>query len=436
MPVPIDASHPFRRLSELMQLVTAVCGADDNDEARWIEWKRTLDLTTATAIRHLAKQILGFANRDPQMAAAWADGYAYLVVGASPRTLMGVTPIDPERLVSQIQPYVGSDIMWTPEYVDINGTRVLVIIVNPPCSGDSIHALRKDLDRYRAGTIFIRRPGQTVQADADEIRMLEQRVLWRASQIDLTVEPLLPAIEAWPDFDDLLDSWARDERERCLVARHNADEPAAIEGFRLASTAMDARSPDEYANQIDCYLEKAKRVLTQRIYRRLFDHEPSMLLAQALNHTQRNFTQVEVTFVIDGGSARAFDRELMSLINQSEQRFPEPPPPIGTPKTSQASTLPDFGIQDRSEASTGPRAQSVLSHEWKVSSTVTGVRITLQPRDVRTQQATELPRIPFGVFAKPGSTITVQWIATATNADGRATGSFALSVLESSLIEI
>jgi hypothetical protein len=102
MPFPTDVSHPFRYPSELRRLVEAVRGAGGYDETRWIEWKRTLELTATAGIRHIAKQILGFANRDPQIAAMWAGGYAYLVIGASPDALEGVTQVDPEQLVSKV----------------------------------------------------------------------------------------------------------------------------------------------------------------------------------------------------------------------------------------------------------------------------------------------------------------------------------------------
>jgi hypothetical protein len=51
MPFPIDVSHPFRYPSELRRLVEAVRRAGGYDETRWIEWKRTLDLTEARSIR-------------------------------------------------------------------------------------------------------------------------------------------------------------------------------------------------------------------------------------------------------------------------------------------------------------------------------------------------------------------------------------------------
>ena len=74
VPFPIDVSKPFRYPSELKRLVQAVRAAGEYDETRWIEWKRSLDLTAVEGIRHIARQILGFANREPRVAARGRAG--------------------------------------------------------------------------------------------------------------------------------------------------------------------------------------------------------------------------------------------------------------------------------------------------------------------------------------------------------------------------
>jgi hypothetical protein len=94
--LPIDVSRPFRYPSELERLADAVCKADENDETRWIEWKSTLDLASSNSVKHIARQVLGFANRDPQVAASWAGGYAYLVVGVSPGEQKGSNLLTPK----------------------------------------------------------------------------------------------------------------------------------------------------------------------------------------------------------------------------------------------------------------------------------------------------------------------------------------------------
>ncbi|MFD1938386.1 hypothetical protein ACFSKW_43620 [Nonomuraea mangrovi] len=49
-----------------------------------LEWKSTLELDKKTGWHHIARAIVGFANRMPDIAAAYAEGRAYLVVGIEP----------------------------------------------------------------------------------------------------------------------------------------------------------------------------------------------------------------------------------------------------------------------------------------------------------------------------------------------------------------
>jgi hypothetical protein len=102
VPVPLDSSKPYLSPGELQEVVEAVTRADANDESTWIEWKSTLDLGEGSAHHHIAKYVLGFADRPVQTAALHADGHAYLVVGAEPGSVAGVDPVGPAVLRSRI----------------------------------------------------------------------------------------------------------------------------------------------------------------------------------------------------------------------------------------------------------------------------------------------------------------------------------------------
>lgn len=65
--VPTDAE--LRGNAALRQLVEAVGAADEHDEADWVEWKGPLDLATKPSCFHIARAVLGMANRDPERAA-------------------------------------------------------------------------------------------------------------------------------------------------------------------------------------------------------------------------------------------------------------------------------------------------------------------------------------------------------------------------------
>ncbi|WP_173034047.1 hypothetical protein [Phytohabitans flavus] len=99
--------------------------AGGTDEARWIEWKGTLDLSSAAGQHHLVRQIQGFANRDPDFAARWAGGYAYLIVGAEPGVGQpaGVSTVDAATLEPQLGKWLPDEITWNLDYVRI-GTQM------------------------------------------------------------------------------------------------------------------------------------------------------------------------------------------------------------------------------------------------------------------------------------------------------------------------
>jgi hypothetical protein len=60
------------------------------DETDWLEWKCPPELTESTARGHLARNILGMANRHPDHAKRFTEGYGYVVVGTEPGNVVGV----------------------------------------------------------------------------------------------------------------------------------------------------------------------------------------------------------------------------------------------------------------------------------------------------------------------------------------------------------
>jgi uncharacterized protein YjbI with pentapeptide repeats len=182
MALSIDSARAFLSSEELRNLAAAVRDAGEHDEGMWIEWKEDLPLGTPQARVHLVKHILGFANRDPGWAARRADGFAYLLIGVEPGNVHGVTTIDHSTMEQQLKPYVGPHVVWTSEYIKLDGKDVLVITVDPPRVGDRIHYLRKPLPSPRKGesvhaehTVFVRRNAQTMQANDGEMEMLQRR---------------------------------------------------------------------------------------------------------------------------------------------------------------------------------------------------------------------------------------------------------------------
>ena len=82
--IDIDTSVPLRTKAQLLKLIDAVVGAEVEDEDEWIEWKRTLDLTDKAGWFHIARAVLGMANRLPADAAHRCGGHGYILVGVGP----------------------------------------------------------------------------------------------------------------------------------------------------------------------------------------------------------------------------------------------------------------------------------------------------------------------------------------------------------------
>lgn len=192
----IDTSRRIVGLHGYTALLEAVEGAGQEDEDEYIEWKRTLDLSSTAGAFAVARAILGFANRDPSIAARRFEGCAYLIVGAEPRACEGVTPVDPAVLSSKIDPYVGGvgGPAWDARFIERGGVSVLVVAIEPPRAGDPGWPLMKEYGSA-AGTLFVRRKGATSPANPDEVRMLFRRAAAEApTPFDLAcfLEPDIP----------------------------------------------------------------------------------------------------------------------------------------------------------------------------------------------------------------------------------------------------
>ena len=184
MAVLIDARVPLRSPLELAGLVSAVVAASPNDETDWLEWKSSLELAQKEAHVAIARHILGMANRRVADALRQAGGCGYIVIGAEPGSVSGVTEVDPADLSQAIQVYLGSaGPSWSASYISAAWASVLVITVEPPAAGDRIRTLQREFQSYLAGAVFVRRQGRTAPALPGDVMALEDRF----------AEPLLAA---------------------------------------------------------------------------------------------------------------------------------------------------------------------------------------------------------------------------------------------------
>jgi hypothetical protein len=191
MAIDVDISGPVHGIAGKQELIRAVLGADPSDESDWLEWKTELDLRQKPGCFHVAKAILGMANRTVEAAARSCGGYGYVVIGAEPRNLTGVFVPDPADWVTRVQTYLGSEKgpSWDQSVVPIDNQNVLVVTVPPPRAGDPIWPLRKELDPHPSGRLFVRKSGRTHPANADDIDALNRRAIAaRTEALQITVE--------------------------------------------------------------------------------------------------------------------------------------------------------------------------------------------------------------------------------------------------------
>jgi hypothetical protein len=165
-------------VADLVELIFWAQGAVETTE---VEWKREWSLDTRPRRAVLAKHIIGFANRDPDRAARIFGGHAFLLIGVEPGAWGSAPQADPAELIQQLEPYTGSDLPWHPVFVEHDGHRVLVIVVDPPQWGDPVRRMaRGSLDpdtgqEIEGGTVFVRRPGMTIAASTEQLAQLEAR---------------------------------------------------------------------------------------------------------------------------------------------------------------------------------------------------------------------------------------------------------------------
>lgn len=441
MVLQIDTSAPFLRPSQLLALVRAVSAADPHDEHRWIEWKSRLDLATSAGQGHIARTVIGLANRQPAAAAQWAGGYGYLLIGVEPGSVAGVTPVDPEILVGQIGAAVGDALRWTPEYVTVDGAQVLVVVVDPPRPGDPIYCMRKTLERMQAGTVYVRHTGRTDPATPADLEMLQARLLDRLPGLQLALEAMPMAIETSPSILEAAEHWVKKRRPALLGARHRPAQRSSFWGGipDVAVNALgqevvpDKRTEAEYAAEVEDFLERAENAFVSRALWALYRHELAMLRVLVTNPTDLGYKAVRLVVHVPN-DVKCYRDELLEIAEHRRVDFPTPPRPLGTPTVTQG-ILRDFGQYQRiipniAIPNIGPHFGPGPGYTVRDTGSVD---IEYDEFDIRPGDEYALDPVPLIVNEDAGTMLPVTWYATASDVRGRLSGEFTLTVDESTL---
>ena len=415
MPLALDTSRQFRSIGELANLVQAISLAPSSEsEPDWLEWKREGDLNNRRWHALISKCIAGFANRDPIVAKRWADGCSYLVIGAEPGNVGGVTPIDNANLHAGISRFVRQSVRWSPQYIQHEGNQVLVITVEAPEYGDQIVAMLTSYqsnDRgssvCREGDVFIRRHGRTDLAGQQDYDMLVRRFTASGERASGVGVQVLNDVTAVPvDCDSqVITAWCQ-RKERALLDSLGQGTQDGRRSPLLLN--FENRSPDEYKDQVSSYLAEMASVFPSIARAKaLVDRDPGMQLV-AVNQTEHNFTGVRVEVTIEGdvwGYRSAED---------AQPQMPTPPrvwcsgPWINMPSIQSLPSLDFWGPHIDNSGSTSIEFPDV---------------------DIRPGGRVDLDPIHLVCDVKlAGTLLTAKWTATSSSASGIARGEFPVKV--------
>lgn len=374
MSLNIDSTRALRRQSELVSLVRAIVDAGEHDESTSVEWKSDLDLETKKGHFSVARAILGLANRDPARAAATFEGYGYIVIGASPHSLVGVTTVDSARAATGINEYVGDQRgpAWALRYIDVDDVKVAVVEVDPPKAGDPIWPLRKEFtdtdtaaDRRRPGglqgAVFVRKPARTQLATDADIDMLSARAAAGSTdarpQVDVSIAGDVPiswfsehdvaaAAQRW--VDTLADTMIEEAEESLRPAKLSdgqhksylgADAAAmfaaaqrltsSLQAAGFASSTSDPRSLEDYRAEVDRWQRRALSYVTEHFLDFYSGQGHGAVHVAVRNNSLRFLTDVKVTITFPWHRAHAVD----ALRDPGPpphlpRKFGEPPPKV------------------------------------------------------------------------------------------------------------
>jgi hypothetical protein len=332
--LPIDLSRPARTPAEQRVLVEAVRDAPSfEQETRYLEWKRTLDLATKEAWAVIAKAVLGFSNRMPDVAAEALDGAAHMFVGVEPGRLDGVASVDDATLHPGVRTYCGPGPRWHSTYVEVDGKAVLLVTVESPQWGDPLHPVRKtftsptdrEVSVYK-GRIFVRHPARTDEAGPADIDLLSTRAARRAGdELHVSVEFAAPAEVGRVDLtSNALDTYIEAERQR-LFATMPGPRRRSLDLARAAFDERDVRSAERFREIVESYLRELRPALPEALLKRSVMHDVGLVELNVVNSTDEPFSEVSVELFVP--------REVRVVGARFDARYtdlPEAPRPYGT----------------------------------------------------------------------------------------------------------
>ena len=412
MSLALDTPRQLRSVGELTQLVEAISRAPASaSEPDWLEWKSGADLTDKRWYAVISKLVAGFANRDPASARREAGGCAYIVVGAEPGNVSGVTPVDQADLSSGVSRFVGPTVRWDPRYIECGGRQVLVVTVEPPEFGDPIRAILRDHQpasgfRMRKGDVYVRSHGRTDLATQADYDMLTRRYAASREQIsDIRIDSIgtvsAVPVECGPARITVF----------CFHLRELLDVPSLPLGLRDFRPALENRTVAEYKDELDSYFDEVAPLLIHVAHAEaLAGREPGMELRLS-NESQHNFDAVGVKVVIE--------QEVFAYQGAGEDM-----PPIPNPPRRWGSLNRFDGLDSLTRPGIMPDMLGMPEIDNSGPTTVVFDDVDLRPSD--TIKLDPIHLVTTADLA--GTVLSAKWTATSSSADRVANGELLVEV--------
>jgi hypothetical protein len=464
----IDSSTPIRSLARYRELVIAVHEAPASEqETNSVEWKGEADLAEKRWQAQMGRQILGMANRDPEVADNMLGGCGYIVVGVSPGELLGTQVHDTAKIESWISPYVGQPPNapeWAPTYVEIRGRQVLVLTVEPPRYGHPAWPCRKGYSpdprkpgadpklALREGAVYVRHKASTREASAADIEMLSRRAAGarrRIGGVSLLLAPDSKAVAIDLGRDSVA-AWA--ERERAalqpppptpaereprtikvsdlpassslrtsaeMLAGMSGAIDAAMKASAIGAGALgwepDRRTPEDYAKEVDGYIAKASKALPSVLLKGAHARGLGRIGFLVRNNTDDPVHGLQVEVRIPAKGVMALDEDEIPA-----KDLPARPVMLGKGGRNRFDYLGGVSLAGL----TAPRydymtpAMRSLGRRVRIDNS-NSVVLTFDPLDLYAEEEADLEEV--WLFANPalaGTTLTAQWSARSRDASG------------------
>jgi hypothetical protein len=412
---PPDLTRRVRRPSERLELIQYIANSPTLQENEHLEWKSGYDLGRRPDAGKIAKQLIGFANRDPARAQRQTEGYAYVMLGVGPGAVIGVPVWDSADIENWLSRFVPPELMYDIQYVSAGDKDILMLEVDPPRQGDSIFCLQASTGEGNAnlpeGTIYVRRGGQTEPANAAEIAMLTARARGGGggAQLDLEVAveaQELTALPGEPLKDSVRERWIAQERLRLL-------KPLPRNPI-LPITIGETRTPAQFEEEVEIYFRQVRADWPMFALSQHVKHgEPSLTLA-VTNGTDENFEDVvvEVELPLPSSCVGTSPGEVVEALSVAEPLVEWAENPIARIDRSIFGAAPDAEVSSISDERT---------------------KVRFPPLHVYPQTRHALEDLTLALAPEwAGSNLAIEWRIAAANTRGVITGSVAVAIPEAS----